>query len=1742
MAAQPEAIYGMTPLQEGMLFEGLLSPANRDHVVQSSFRLPAQLDFDVVERAWTWAFQRHAALRTCFAWKAVDRPLQVVLPRVPAGIQRLDWRGLGEAGEAERVAELFDQDRQRGFDFAKAPLSRLYLIDLTSHQRLVWSYHHILLDGWSRALVLAEVAVAYELLARGVEPNLEPPPPFEDYVQWLRRRDLAAAERFWRDGLAGFDQLTPLPTGDSPPSPRQGPGAQAVRLLSQSVTAATQELASRARVTLSSVVHAGWALLLARHADRDDVVFGTVVSGRPPELAGVESMVGLFINTLPLRVRVTAGARIDAWLREVQDGIGDLRQFEYSPLALVQRWSGLPARTRLFESVLVFENYPRMRGERPPDALKIDEEPAVESVGYPLALFVGPGPRLELKLLHDTNRVSPRLAERLLAELELLLVDMSAAPEATLDGLSLTHEQSSRRVEVGANETRVDWEGPTCLHELVAEQAQRTPHRTAVTAVEGSLTYTELNRRSAQLAARLRSLGVGPEARVGICLDRSPELVVGMLGVLRAGGAYVPMDPSYPPARLRHMLDDSGAKWLLSERSVLPHLPSTSAEVVLLDGQGATNQSRGTEPPAPGVDPENLAYVTYTSGSTGVPKGVAISHRALVNLIQSVKRSPGLTADDVLVAVTPISFDIAALELYLPLVSGATVVLASRQTAADGWALARLLKASGATVMQATPQTWELLVAAGWEGGLNFRALCGGEALPVGLARRLAARVGELWNLYGPTETTVWSTAHRVEPGEGGVPIGRPVANTTALVLDRQLGTVTSGATGDIYLGGLGLARGYFGQPALTATRFVPSPFGPPGARLYRTGDLGRYRADAALEFVGRTDHQVKLRGHRIELGEIEAVLESLPHVRRAAVVVRGKGSEASLAAYITAAPGASDPAAVRSRLRERLPDFMFPASIEYLPELPLTPNGKLDRKALPEPAQGGGAAPSAAHGPVPELLAAIWSELLGTQAIGPESDFFELGGHSLTAMRLSARIRRTLGVELPLAELFEAPRLLDAARRVERRLGLGQRTLETPIPRLPRNRSMPLSPIQREIWRQQRSSPSTAVFNLPAAVRMKGPLEPRLVELAMEAVAHQHEALRSRFPSRSGEPRAEVLSSEELNVEVDDVSSLPNEDRERRAAALAQEEAERPFDLERGPLVRCRLVRLDESDHLIVWTLHHLIADGWSRRILMEQMAAAYQALAVGAEPALTAPGLDYADYAAWQSERWRGQALESRVEHWRRKLEGTRALPEPPTDRPRPELAAYSAEEHRFTVREELMAGLRALSRRESVTLFGAILTAFQALLCRRANRDKVVVGTLTPGRERLELETVIGPFVNSIPLIGDFSGDPTVREMLRRNRDEEVDAFLDPVPHELLEEALNAPGPTRVPIYNATFVLENLPPAQVDPGPFQIEPHRLATRFIRQDMTLRVEESGQAVIEYRSDLFQPASIAEMAHELLVLLEAMVSDPERRISELAQVFRREVRTPWPLVEISNGSGTRDPLFLVHPVGGQVLCYRALARHLGEDQPVFGLLGRDDLEDSATIEEVAAGCVEAVVAKQPSGSVLLGGWSYGGVVAYEMARHLRAAGREVEMVVLIDATPPLLAPTAGSPAEMLAHLGLGEVSPSAADEAWLGRLYSGYRARKAALARYRPGAYDGRVLLFRAAELPAAARLERVPSENRWMLLDAGLGWAAHCARVEVMTAPGNHDTVLTEPRVARLAEMLKGRLDNIAAPSASA
>jgi amino acid adenylation domain-containing protein/non-ribosomal peptide synthase protein (TIGR01720 family) len=1511
-----EDVYGLSPLQQGMLLHTLREPRASLYFQQALYTLESP-DLAALRQAFRRVVERHPMLRTSFHWEDLDNPLQVVHPSVELPVEEIDWRHLSSAERDTQLLSYLESDRRRGFVLSEAPLMRLSVLRLTDETyHLVWSHHHLLLDGWSLPLVLREIFAFYEAFRRGQDLDLPRPRPFRDYISWLTRQDLGQAEAFWRQYLHGVELPTPLPLDRGPGrGPGRGDWCEArMRTIPAPLTAALQTLARTHQLTLNTLVQGAWALVLSRYSGRRDVVFGAIVSGRPPALEGVEAMVGMFLNNLPVAVQVAGQEQLVPWLRQLRARQVELQQYEFSPLVEVRRWAGLGPETPLFESVLTFENYPHQREAAPrAGGLRMRlGRPTTVRQNYPLHLEALPGTELVLRLTCNTARFEAADAARLLDRMHTVLESMAEGPDRRLDDLLLMAQAERQQVVADWNQTQRPYPRDLCLHQLFEQQAARTPDTVALALPGGEeLTYAELNRRANRLAHYLRTLGVGPDVPVGLSVGRSPLLPVGLLAILKAGGAYVPLDPAYPEARLAFILQDVGAPVLLTEERLLGRLPASGIRVVCLDRDADQWTRCGAEDPTCLTGPENLAYILYTSGSTGTPKGVAVPHRVPVNRLH-VEHDP-LQEGEVLCSKTSLNFVDSVWELFLTWRQGLTTVMADEQQVKDPVLLTDLLARAGVTRIVLVPSLLRALLQSGEDVLARLPRLLhwisSGEPLTRDLSREFAERLPgrALTNLYGTSE--VWDATRcdsREHSPQETLPIGAPLGNTQVFVLDTNMRPVPVGVPGELFVGGMGLARGYWRRPDLTAERFVPDPFGPPGGRLYRTGDQVRWLPEGQLEFLGRADRQVKLRGFRIEIAEVEAVLSRHSGVSQAAIIVTPQ--DQLVAYFVPAGQPAPSAAELRDFAAGHLPEFMVPSLFLPLERLPLTPSGKLDRRALPAP-DTALVATAAEHvppeGPDELAIADVWGDVLRVPRVGRHDNFFALGGHSLLATRVVSKLRGRLGVELSLRSLFDRPTVAGLAEAVaDARRG----EVAAPAPEVgaaERGKEVPLSFAQERLWVLDQLEPGSVSYTLPNPIRLHGHVDVPGLGRALTEIVRRHEALRTTFANREGRPWQVINPPARVPLPVVDLAGLPPAQREAEARRHVRELARQPWDLARGPLLRARLIRLGAEEHLLALMMHHIVTDGWSMAVFAQELGALYGAFSQGRPAPLPELPLQYADFSLWQRQWLQGEVLAKQLDYWRQTLAGAPIL-DLPTDRPRPAVQRYKAARHTFEVGADVAQRLQELSAQEGATVFMTLLAAFQVLLSRYSGQEDVCVGTPVANRNRAEFERLIGFFANTLVMRTNLSGNPSFRELLRRVREGCLGAYdHQDMPFERLVAELQPQRDlSRQPLFQVLFVLQRAPRQAVTLPGLTLGLRLNELENINFDLTLQLTETGQGLqgnLYFNTDLFDAPTAGRMVGHLRGLLEGVAAGPDAPLAEVSLLSddeRRQVLGEWNATE----------------------------------------------------------------------------------------------------------------------------------------------------------------------------------------------------------------------------------------------------
>ncbi|CAK0085096.1 D-alanine--poly(phosphoribitol) ligase, subunit 1 [Burkholderia pseudomallei] len=1533
-AANIQDIYPLAPLQEGMVFHHLLH-AESDAYMEAyfvGFRTRARLDRFL--DALRMIVDRHDILRTGFFWEGLEQPVQIVQRRVRLPIEFVDLDPAD--GDVLRQLEARHDPRAHRLDIRRPALLSCHAAHDPAAGRwlLCVMAHHLAIDNTSLKLLVAEE----QAIEQGGFDALPPAPSFRNFIAQIASGiDRREHEAFFSAMLGDIDSPThPFGLQDV-----QGDGreiAEFQQRLSPELSKAIRVCTRRLGVSPASLMHLAWAMVLSRATGRREAVFGTVLFGR---MQGGERGMGMFINTLPIRIDVDE-RYVAECLAHTHERVVQLIYHEHAPLALALRCSGLPAQQALFSSLLNYRH--SEQAARPPrDDDDIQYLDGNERTNYPLTVSIDDLGEAFSVTVQARHPASP---ERIRAFMETALEQLVRAldgtsgvaapgvvmPRIAVCDIDVLPSEERHRLLVEWNDTAADYPQDQCLHRLFEAQAARHPDTIALIADGEPVGYAELNRRANRLARHLSARGLQPDQRVAICIDRGIDMVVAMLAVLKAGGAYVPLDPAYPSERLDYLLRDCAPVALLTHARLgasmqtrlvlaLARLDTGCALIDLESDAGAWRHERDDDPPPSGLTPRHLAYVIYTSGSTGQPKGVMVEHRSVCNLVAWHAGAFDVGTGCRSASVAGVAFDATTWEVWAALCNGGCLSLAPGDAASDPQALLRWWRAQELDVGFLVTPLAELAYATGQSNAGMRTLLIGGDRLSRWPDSMPPGQM--LVNNYGPTEATVVATSGRLQPGEATPPIGRPIANTRVYVLDAWLRPAPIGVAGELYIGGVQVARGYLNRPELTRERFIDDPF-VAGGRLYKTGDLARWRTDGSLEYLGRNDFQVKIRGFRIELGEIEAQLAKVTGVREVVVLARdsaadtdqnadlnasatANSSEKRLVAYYT---GDADVTALRAQAAQHLPSYMVPSAYVRLDAWPLTPNGKLDRRALPAPADDAYARAEyeAPQGAKEEALAAIWRELLHVERVSRHDNFFELGGHSLLAVQLVSRLRQALSVEVALGTVFDAPVLSALAERLEAE----NTAVLPPIPLTPRDGRIALSLAQQRLWFLTQLEGVSEAYHMSGAVRLDGLLNREVLQRALNRIVMRHEALRTCFAREEGEPIQVIQPHADLTVSYHDLreaESIRHEagNREQRAKDLSQAHASAPFDLSRDLPVRVLLLQLADEAHVVQVVMHHIASDGWSVGVFLQELSALYGSFIAKQDDPLAPLPLQYADYAAWQ-RRWLASGqLEKQGAFWQTNLSGAPTLLELPTDRPRPPKQSHAGASVEVKLGAALSERVKRLSQRHGVTPYMTLLSSWAAVLSRLSGQEEVVIGSPVAGRNRTEVEALIGFFVNTLALRLDLSSEPTVGELLKRTKAQVLSAQAhQDLPFDQVVERVKPPRSTaHPPLFQVMFDWHNTPARALTMPGLTVSVARTETTTSQYDLVLSMQERNGDIVghlNYATALFDEQTARRYARYWRRLLEGMTAGSANvsvaRLPLLDEAEREQVVHEWNATE----------------------------------------------------------------------------------------------------------------------------------------------------------------------------------------------------------------------------------------------------
>ncbi|WP_197262107.1 non-ribosomal peptide synthetase [Brevibacillus laterosporus] len=1487
--ADIQDIFPLSPMQEGILFHSIMNNHSNAYFEQFDFTVEGHVAVECLQESMNKVIAHYDILRTVFIYQNVSKPRQIVLKKRDSHIHFEDISHL-PASDIEPFIEQFKaDDRERGFDISKDVLLRMSIFRVAEQSfRFVWSYHHIIMDGWCRGIIITALFECYQALLHNRPILLEKTQPYSTYIKWLGKRDKKEALEYWKTYLHDYKQQATFPFLGGQ-AIHEGYRPEEVRLLlNRDVTKGLVELAKKNHVTLNTVFQALWGLLLQRYNDTDDVVFGSVVSGRPAEIKGIESMVGLFINTIPVRIQ-SDQLPFSTWIQQLQKSSVVAEAYSYSPLYEIQAESRL--KQELIHHIMVFENFPLQQGleQAKNVGFSIEHVSTVERTSYDLTIIVEPSEEVLIKFCYNANQYDKESIQRVTGHLLQAAQAVIEQPDMKVEDIDLLTKSEERQLLLEFNDTMADYPRNATIHQLFEEQVRKTPDHIAAVAEEGQLTYQELNERANRLARVLRAKGVQADSIVGLMIERSLEMIIGIFGILKAGGAYLPIDPSYPQERIEYLLKDSGTSILLLSQSVKEHVEFSGAtlsldELELYEGDGSNLESACIS--------GHLAYIIYTSGSTGKPKGVMVEHHSVVNRLLWMQKRYPLEDRDVILQKTPISFDVSVWELFWWSWTGATVCLLPPGGEKDPRTIVQAIEQHQVTTMHFVPSMLHIFlesVALRQDANrLRYlrRVFTSGEALHVKHAERFRTLLYQangttLHNLYGPTEATVDVSFYDCPMDETitQIPIGKPIDNIRLYVVNRRGKMQGIGMPGELCITGVGVARGYYHRLDLTEEKFVTNPFHP-GERMYRTGDLARWLPDGNIEYMGRIDHQVKIRGNRIELGEIEARLLQLPFVKETVVMARpDREGNDYLSAYYVAEEKLSI-SDIRKQLSQTLPSYMIPSYFVQVESMPLTSNGKVDRKALPEP-EGNvekGREYLAPRNQLEEQLALIWKAVLGIESIGVRDNFFELGGHSLKATALVARIHQQLQIEVPLREVFQSPTIEGLARIMSRM----DTNVHASIQPVGEQDMYPVSSAQKRLYILQQLEGAEQGYNMPAVLLVEGPLDRERFEWTVTQLVSRHEAFRTSFELVNGEPIQRIQQHAEAKVSFREMEESEVEEHIRAFVCS--------FDLSRAPLLRVALLRIKADRHMILFDMHHIISDGVSMNVLVEEFAKLYEGEQL---PSLR---IQYKDYAVWQQTWLQSEQYEAQERFWLEKLSGELPVLELPTDYPRPAVKSFKGDQVAFTLDAETTQGLHRVAREHGSTLYMVLLAAYSALLSRYSGQNEIIVGSPVAGRPHADLERVMGMFVNTVALRCFPDGKKTFRAYLQEVKQTALQAYEHAdYPFEELVEKLNVPRDlSRNPVFDAMFVLQNTDRKPLQTKDLWVVPHSFAQAAAKFDLTLQAAEEKDVIecsLEYSTALFSKETMQRWVQHFIRILKAIAKAPEMEISKLEILSESEKR-----------------------------------------------------------------------------------------------------------------------------------------------------------------------------------------------------------------------------------------------------------
>ncbi len=1495
-----EAIYALSPMQNGMLFHTLLNKEKEEYIQQVSTTINGKLNITAFKNAWQKTIDRNTILRTSFVYKKVKNMLQVVHKKVELPFEYLDWSTLSEDQSERQLEDLLIKDRKKGFNLTKPPAMRILLIKLSDEKhKLIWTHHHIILDGWSLPLLLKEVFTFYEAFNSGIEINLPFPQPYKNYITWLKNKDMKKAEKFWKNYLKGFTTPVEINLAKEENIIEEIDSKTIAEEFSETETEQIKNIAQENKITINTIIQIAWANLIHKYTGENDIVFGATTSGRPTDLYDAENIIGLFINTLPIRSTISDDITIKQQFEQFHNNQGNIREYEYTPLVEIQKWSDIDNKANLFNNIFVFENYPVDESINNPNlSFEISDVKFKERTNFPLTLIVAPGKKLSLKIYYDVSKFDETKIKRMANHLKNITTFIINNLDKKVSEIKYLTDEEYEKLVYKFNNTQKEILNNKPIDKIISDIAKKNPNDIALTFKDKNMSYAELEEKSNRLANYLIKKGVTVDSLVGVLIDRSFEMLIGLLGILKAGGAYLPIKPNNPFERIKYKIDDSKTKIVLTDSENEHKLNGIDVEIVNLNKVQKELELESGKLPSVDIDLQNTMYCIYTSGSTGNPKGTLVTHKGVVNRLLWMQDQYKINKNDVLLQKTPFAFDVSVWELFLAFISGARLVIAKPEGHKDSNYLKNLIKQEGITIIHFVPAMLNMFLE---EQNLNEdckslkHVICSGEALSFELQNKFYKTFSntQLNNLYGPTEASIdvsyWACEKISESKK--VPIGKPIWNTQLYVLDKQLNLLPIGVPGELHIGGISLARGYLNRKDLTAEKFIPDLYNPaPGNRLYKTGDLVQLLEDGSIEYISRIDNQIKLRGLRIELGEIETKLLEHPKINNAVVIVKeNDNSEKFIAAfYIPENNEVIKPEELKKHLLKSMPDYMLPSYFISLKEFPINPNGKVDRKKIASykiELNKNESKLSNITNPSEELLISLCKEVLENDNITPKDNFFDVGGHSLKAAQLVARIRTTFNIELPIKEVFEAQTISDIAFIIDK---MKKQEEGFKIPELTKRnfKEIPqLSFSQKRLWFLEQLEPLKNTYNISAAVKLKGELNYKIFEKSINAIIERHENLRTSFYDIEGKPFAKINKHTLTELEIIDISKHNNIEEE--ALQIVQSTATHIFNLKEYPLFKLRVIKLSKNEHILVVVMHHIISDGWSIGIMINELSEHYEKYLNNENYSVQSLDIQYSDYADWMNNWLKDEILERKLKYWKDKLKGIPEVLELPLDYTRPPVQTFNGASINFSIDKKYSNKLNSINKKEGLTNFMSLLTIFEILLTKYSRQDDIVIGSPIANRTNPKVENLIGFFVNTLIIRNKLDLKNTFLETLKETRSVILEAFNNSdVPFEYIVDAVQPErSMSHSPIFQVAFVYQNNNNELFSLKGLEVENYNFENPTSKYDLTLYIQEKEDELhfsLEYNTDLFKNETVNRISKHFVKILEQVIENPKIKLSDI--------------------------------------------------------------------------------------------------------------------------------------------------------------------------------------------------------------------------------------------------------------------